>query len=173
MEKKNIKVMISQEEVEKRIRQLAEEMNQLYGEEPLHLICILKGSLFFTCELAKHLTMPVTIDFMQASSYDDGMVSQGVKIRLDLAEEIKGKNVLVVEDIIDTGRTLKKLKEILLERGPKSLKICTLLDKPSRRTEQITADYTGFTIEDCFVVGYGLDYAQEYRNLSYIGIIES
>lgn len=172
MEKNNVKVMISEEKLAVRVRELAEEMNLLYKEEPLHLICILKGSMFFTCDLAKHLTMPVTIDFMQASSYGDYSESQGVKIRVDLAEDIKGKNVLVVEDIIDTGRTLKRIKENLLNRQPKSLKICTLLDKPSRRVEEICADYTGFTIEDYFVVGYGLDYAQKYRNLSYIGMIE-
>ena len=126
------------------------------------------------CELAKKLTVPVTMDFMKASSYGNSTESSGnVKITLDLSEDIKGRNVLIVEDIIDTGRTLKYLKEDLQKREPKSLKICTLLDKPERRTEgQIQADYTGFVIEDKFVVGYGLDYAQEYRNLPYIGVIE-
>lgn len=174
MSQQNVKVMISEEQVEAKIAELAEEFNTLYKGESLHLVGILKGSVFFLCELAKHLTMPVTIDFMKASSYGNSTVSSGnVKITLDLSDDIKERNVLIVEDIIDTGRTLKYLKEDLQKRGPKSLKICTLLDKPERRTEgQIQADYTGFVIEDKFVVGYGLDCAQEYRNLPYIGVIE-
>lgn len=174
MSERNVKVMISEEQVEKKIIELAEQFNTLYKGESLHLVGILKGSVFFLCELAKHLTMPVTLDFMKASSYGNSTESSGnVKITLDLSEDIKGRNVLIVEDIIDTGRTLKYLKEDLQKREPKSLKICTLLDKPERRTEgQIQADYTGFVIEDKFVVGYGLDCAQEYRNLPYIGVIE-
>lgn len=174
MNEEDVKIMIPEEQVKKRIIELAQEFNFLYEGESLHLVGILKGSVFFLCELAKHLTMPVTIDFMKASSYGDGTVSSGkVSITLDLTDDIKGKNVLIVEDIIDTGRTLKFLKEDLQKRGPKSLRICTLLDKPDRRTEEfISADYTGFVIEDKFVVGYGLDYAQKYRNLPYIGIIE-
>lgn len=174
MSERNVKVMISEEQVEKKIIELAEQFNTLYKRESLHLVGILKGSVFFLCELAKHLTMPVTLDFMKASSYGNSTESSGnVKITLDLSEDIKGRNVLIVEDIIDTGRTLKYLKEDLQKREPKSLKICTLLDKPERRTEgQIQADYTGFVIEDKFVVGYGLDCAQEYRNLPYIGVIE-
>lgn len=174
MSKQNVKVMISEEQVEEKIIELAEQFNSLYKGESLHLVGILKGSVFFLCELAKHLTMPVTMDFMKASTYGNSTESSGnVKITLDLSDDIEGRNVLIVEDIIDTGRTLKYLKEDLQKRGPKSLKICTLLDKPERRTEgQIEADYTGFVIEDKFVVGYGLDYAQEYRNLPYIGVIE-
>lgn len=174
MNEEDVKIMIPEEQVQERIIELAQEFNSLYEGESLHLVGILKGSVFFLCELAKHLTMPVTIDFMKASSYGDGTVSSGkVSITLDLTDDIEGKNVLIVEDIIDTGRTLKFLKEDLQKRGPKSLRICTLLDKPSRRTEEfISADYTGFVIEDKFVVGYGLDYAQKYRNLPYIGMIE-
>lgn len=174
MAKEKISVMIAQEEVERRIKELAEELNTLYVGESLCLVCILKGSVMFLAELAKYLTMPVTMDFIQVSSYGDGTVSSGkLNIKLDLSEEIKDKNVLIVEDIIDTGRTLKCLKEMLAEREPKTLRICTLLDKPERRTEgRISADYTGFVIEDKFVVGYGLDYAQKYRNLPYIGVIE-
>ena len=174
MSEQNVKVMISEELVQEKIIELAEQFNSLYKGESLHLVGILKGSVFFLCELAKHLTMPVTMDFMKASSYGNSTESsRNVKITLDLSDDIKGRNVLIVEDIIDTGRTLKYLKEDLQKRGPKSLKICTLLDKPDRRTEgQIQADYTGFVIEDKFVVGYGLDYAQEYRNLPYIGVIE-
>ena len=174
MKEQNVKVMISEEQVEAKIIELAEEFNALYKGESLHLVGILKGSVFFLCELAKHLTMPVTMDFMKASTYGNSTESSGnVKITLDLSDDIKGRNVLIVEDIIDTGRTLKYLKEDLKKREPKSLKICTLLDKPERRTEgQIQAVYTGFVIDDKFVVGYGLDYAQEYRNLPYIGVIE-
>ena len=174
MSEQKIKVMISKEEVTNKIIQMAEVLNKEYKGKSLHLICILKGSVFFMCELAKYLDVPVTVDFMQVSSYGDGMVSSGmIKVKLELSESLEGKDVLIVEDIIDTGRTLKYLKEDLQKRGPKSLKICTLLDKPDRRTEgQIQADYTGFVIENKFVVGYGLDYAQEYRNLPYIGVIE-
>ena len=117
--------------------------------------------------------MPVTMDFMKVSSYGDGTESSGnISIDMDLTASIEGKNVLVVEDIIDTGRTLEKLMKILRERNPKTLTMCTLLDKPSRRTQDIQADYTGFEIDDLFVVGYGLDYAQQYRNLPYIGVIQ-
>lgn len=125
------------------------------------------------CELVKHITVPVTHDFMSASSYGDGTVSSGtIKITKDLDSSIEGKEVLVVEDILDTGRTLHHLLELLRERKPKSLRLCTLLDKPDRRVVDVPVDYTGFTIPDLFVVGYGLDYAQHYRNLPYIGVIE-
>ena len=141
--------------------------------EPVYLVGILKGSVFFMCDLAKYLTMPVTMDFMKVSSYGDGTESSGnISIDMDLTASIEGKNVLIVEDIIDTGRTLEKLMKILGERNPKTLTMCTLLDKPSRRTQDIQADYTGFEIDDLFVVGYGLDYAQQYRNLPYIGVIQ-
>ena len=140
----------------------------------MHLICILKGGVFFTCELAKRLTIPVSLDFMSVSSYGAGKVSSGVvKIIKDLDEPLEDKHVLIVEDIIDSGRTLAYLMEILQQRKPKDIRLCTLLDKPERRVKkQVKVDYTCFTIPDEFVVGYGLDYDQRYRNLPYIGVVE-
>lgn len=169
----NIRVMISEEDVNKKIVELAERINEDYKGEAVHLICILKGSVFFTCELAKRINLPVTIDFMQVSSYGDGTSSSGrVKIVKDLDETVEDKNIIVIEDIIDSGRTLSYLMNLLKTRNPKSIKLCTLLDKPDRRVVDIAVDYTGFEIPDEFVVGYGLDYAQKYRNLPYIGIVE-
>jgi len=135
---------------------------------------VLKGGVFFTCELAKRLTVPVSLDFMSVSSYGDDTKSSGVvRIVKDLDESLKGKEVLIVEDIIDSGRTLSYLIEVLRQRGPESIRLCTLLDKPERRVKkQVKVDYTCFTIPDEFVVGYGLDYAQRYRNLPYIGVVE-
>ena len=137
-------------------------------------ICILKGSVFYTCELAKRITIPVTLDFMSVSSYGSGTVSSGtIKIKKDLDDDIEGLDVIVVEDIIDSGNTLRRLIPMLKERKPASLKITTLLDKPDRReVDDVTVDYVGFEIEDKFVVGYGLDYDQSYRDLPYIGVIE-
>lgn len=169
-----IRVMLSQEEVEKRIKELSEKINEDYAGKSVHLICILKGSIFFTCELAKHITCPVTLDFMSVSSYGNGTESSGrVKIVKDLDENIEDKDVIIVEDIIDSGRTLSYLIDLLNARKPKTLKLCTLLDKPDRRVTDVEVEYTGFKIPDEFVVGYGLDYAQKYRNLPYIGVIES
>lgn len=169
----NIRVLISEEAVDKRIREMAEIINEEYKGKSVHLICILKGSIFFTCELAKRLEIPVTIDFMQVSSYGDGTESTGrVKIAKDLDESVEDKDIIVIEDIIDSGRTLNYLMDILKARNPKSIKLCTLLDKPDRRVVDISVDYTGFCIPDEFVVGYGLDYAQKYRNLPYIGVVE-
>lgn len=166
----SIKVLLSEEEIDQRIREMAKEISKEYEGQELHLLCVLKGGVFFMTELSKHITVPVSIDFMSVSSYGDATVSSGtVRILKDLDESIEGKNVLVVEDIIDSGRTLSYLMELLLNRQPKSLKLCTLLDKPSRREAQVHVDYTGFQIPDKFVVGYGLDYMQMYRNLPYIG----
>ena len=153
-----ISVMISEEEINKRVCE----------------ICILKGSVFYTCELAKRITIPVTLDFMSVSSYGSGTVSSGtIKIKKDLDDDIEGLDVIVVEDIIDSGNTLSRLIPMLKERKPASLKITTLLDKPDRReVDDVTVDYVGFEIEDKFVVGYGLDYDQSYRDLPYIGVIE-
>lgn len=168
-----IRVLLSEEEVTKRIRELSEIISNDYAGKQVHLICVLKGGVFFTCELAKNITVPVSFDFMSVSSYGNDTKSSGVvKIVKDLDESIENKDVLVVEDIIDSGRTLSYLLEILKSRNPKSLKLCTLLDKPDRRVTEVTVDYTGFSIPDEFVVGYGLDYAQKYRNLPYIGIVE-
>lgn len=170
---KHIEVMISEKEINTRICELAEQINKDYAGKELHLIVILKGSVFFACELAKRITVPVTLDFMAVSSYGDGMVSAGkITVKKELDEDIRGKDVLIVEDIIDSGNTLFHLKKLLLARNPESLKIITLLDKPERRTADVQSDYCGFNIPDKFVVGYGLDHAQKYRNLPYIGVVQ-
>ena len=168
-----IRVLVSEEEIEKRILQMAKDISEFYQGEPVHLVSVLKGGVFFTCELAKRLTIPVSIDFMSVSSYGDGTKSSGVvKVIKDLDEAIEGKHVLVVEDIVDSGRTLSYLMDNLKSRKSKSLHLCTLLDKPERRVTDVHVDYTGFEIPDEFVVGYGLDYMQHYRNLPYIGVVE-
>lgn len=168
--KEEITVLIEEEELVARVKELAEQINQDYEGKKLHLICILKGSVFFTCELAKYIKVPVTIDFMSVSSYGNGMSSSGsITINQDLVMGIEDREVLIVEDIVDSGRTLSYLAHMLEKRGPASLKICTLLDKPSCRVNEVNVVYTGFEIEDLFVVGFGLDYAQRYRNLPYIG----
>lgn len=169
-----IRVLLSEEEVNQRINEVAGMINKDYEGKEVHLICILKGGVFFTCELAKRLTVPVSMDFMSVSSYGADTKSSGVvRIIKDLDEPLQDKEVLIVEDIIDSGRTLSYLIEVLKQRGPKSIRLCTLLDKPERRVKkQVHVDYTCFTIPDEFVVGYGLDYAQKYRNLPYIGVVE-
>ena len=169
-----IRVLLSEDEVNKRISEVAAQISRDYQGKEIHLICILKGGVFFTCELAKRLELPVTLDFMSVSSYGNDTKSSGVvRIVKDLDEPLAGKDVLIVEDIIDSGRTLYYLIEVLKQRGPESIRLCTLLDKPERRVKkQVTVDYTCFTIPDEFVVGYGLDYAQKYRNLPYIGVVE-
>ncbi|MBQ7246543.1 MAG: hypoxanthine phosphoribosyltransferase [Lachnospiraceae bacterium] len=169
-----VREYISQEKVEARIQEIADRISAEYAGRQVHIIGILKGSVFFMCELAKRLTIPVTMDFMSCSSYGSGTVSKGVvKLSKDLDEPIEGKNVILVEDIIDSGNTLGYLLEQMTMRKPASLKLCTLLDKPSRRIRKdIKVDYTCFEIEDYFVVGYGLDYDQKYRNLPYVGIVE-
>lgn len=169
----HIRVLLSEEEVDERIREIGEQISKEYEGKELHMICVLKGGVFFMCELAKRITVPVSLDFMAVSSYGGDTKSSGVvKIVKDLDESIQGKDVLVVEDIVDSGRTLSYLMDMLRDRGPKSLQLCTLLDKPDRRVIPVDVNYTGFTIPDEFVVGYGLDYAQKYRNLPYIGIVE-
>ena len=168
-----IRELISEEEVDKRIRELGEEISRDYAGKQIHLICVLKGGVFFMCELAKRITVPVSMDFMCVGSYGDGTKSSGVvRIAKDLDEAIEGKEVLIVEDIIDSGNTLYYLMDVLQKRKPASLRLCTLLDKPERRVKDVKVDYTGFEIPDEFIVGYGLDYAQQYRNLPYIGIVE-
>ena len=167
-----VDVIIDEEKINKRISEMGELISKEYEGKEIHLICVLKGGTFFMCELAKRITVPVSVDFMAVSSYGDGTESSGrVKIVKDLDESIEGKDVLVVEDIIDSGRTLSYLLELLENRKPASLKLCTLLDKPDRRVCPVDVDYTGFEIPDLFVVGYGLDYAQKYRNLPYIGVV--
>ena len=156
----NVKVLVPEEDVAKRIKELGEQISKDYAGKQVHLICVLKGGVFFMCELAKRITVPVSMDFMSVSSYGDGTKSNGVvKIAKDLDESLEGKDVLIVEDIIDSGRTLYYL-------------LCTLLDKPERRVKDVKVDYVGFNIPDEFVVGYGLDYAQRYRNLPFIGVVE-
>lgn len=169
-----IRVLLTEEEVNQRISEVAAKISEDYAGRQVHLICVLKGGVFFTCELAKRLTVPVSLDFMSVSSYGDDTKSSGVvRIVKDLDEPLQGKDVLIVEDIIDSGRTLSYLIEVLRQREPKSIHLCTLLDKPERRVKkQVKVDYTCFSIPDEFVVGYGLDYAQKYRNLPYIGVVE-
>ena len=168
-----INVLIPEETVDAKIKEIGEQISKDYAGKEVHLICILKGGVFFTCELAKRITSPVEIEFMSVSSYGSGTSSSGVvRIVNDLGTSIEGKNVLVIEDIIDSGRTLSYLLENLKTRNPKTLRLCTLLDKPDRRVVDVNVDYVGFVIPDEFVVGFGLDYAQKYRNLPYIGSVE-
>ena len=168
-----ISVLIKEEDIYKRLDEMATQISEEYAGKTVHLVCILKGSVFVTTELAKRLTIPATFDFMSVSSYGDGTESTGrVKIVKDLDESIAGRDVIVIEDIVDTGRTLAYLMDLLAVRKPASLKLCSLLDKPERRVVEVNADYVGFTIPDAFVVGFGLDYAQRYRNLPYIGVVE-
>ena len=169
----SIRVMISEDEVQKRIRELGAEITREYAGKQVHMICVLKGGAFFLVELAKRVDLDVSIDFMSVSSYGGGTTSSGiVRILKDLDDTIENKDVLIVEDIIDSGRTLAYLYEILGKRKPKSIRICTLLDKPSRREIDVPVDYVGFSIPDEFVVGFGLDFDQKYRNLPFIGVVE-
>ncbi|CCY58310.1 hypoxanthine phosphoribosyltransferase [Clostridium sp. CAG:632] len=168
-----ISVFISEEALETRIQEMADKINRDYAGKTVHLIGILKGSVFFVCELAKRLTIPATLDFMSVSSYGSETKTSGrVKISKDLDESIEGRHVIVVEDIIDSGNTLSYLLRILSERQPESIRLITLLNKPDRREKEVEVDDSGFVIPDVFVVGYGLDYAQKYRNLPYIGVVE-
>lgn len=168
-----IEVLLSEEEVNARIREIGEQISKDYAGKNIHLICVLKGASFFMCELAKRITVPVSIDFMSLSSYGEATESAGVvKVVKDLEEPIENKHVLIVEDIVDTGRSLSYLLKLLKDRKAADVKICVLLDKPDRRVVDIEADYTGFKIPDEFVVGYGLDYAQRHRNLPYIGVVK-
>lgn len=166
-----IKTLLTREEVEKRIKELAKEIEKDYCGKDLLVIGLLKGSIMFMSDLIKEMDLPVMIDFMSVSSYS-GTTSTGVINVLKYTDiSVKDKDVLIVEDIIDTGLTLSHVKKLLEDRGAKSLKICTLLDKPSRRTIEMKGDYVGFEIPDEFVVGYGLDYDQHHRNLPYVGIV--
>ncbi len=152
---------------------MGEKISEDYAGKQIHLICILKGGVFFMCELAKRITVPVSMDFMCVGSYGDGTKSSGVvRIAKDLDESIENKEVLIVEDIVDSGNTLYYLMDVLKKRNPAGMRLCTLLDKPDRRVKDVKADYLGFEIPDEFVVGYGLDYAQKYRNLPFIGVVE-
>ena len=166
-------ILLSEEEIKKRVKELAGELSRDYNGETVMFLGILKGSLVFMADLMREMSIDVTIDFMAVSSYGTSTKSSGiVRILKDLDTDIEGKNVIIIEDIIDTGTTLKYLYEYLKSRGPKDLKICCLLDKPERRKADIYADYAGYSIPDAFVVGYGLDYSEKYRNLPYIGILK-
>jgi len=168
-----IKVLLYEEEVDSKIKEIGEQISKDYEGRQVHLVCVLKGGSFFMCELAKRITVPVSLDFMSVSSYGSDTKSSGVvRIVKDLDEPLKGKDVIVIEDIVDSGHTLSYLLEMLKNREPASLRLCTLLDKPERRVADVHVDYTGFQIPDEFVVGYGLDYDQKYRNLPYIGVVE-
>ncbi len=169
-----VEVLLSEAEVNKRIADIGAQISKDYEGKTVHLICVLKGGAPFMCELAKRITCSVSLDFMSVSSYGSGTSSSGVvKIVKDLDEPLEGKDVIIVEDIIDSGRTLSHLLEIFKQRNPNSVRLCTLLDKPERRVvESVKVDYVGFNIPDEFVVGYGLDYDQKYRNLPYIGVVK-
>ena len=172
MEQK-IDVMIDEAAVEARIAEIAQQLSKEYEGKTIHIIGVLKGSVFFMCELAKRLTVPVTMDFMSVSSYGNDTKSSGVvKMIKDLDESIEGRDVVLIEDIMDSGRTLSYLINILKERKPASFKVVTLLDKPDRRVVELEPDITGFVIPDRFVVGYGLDFNERYRQLPYIGILK-
>lgn len=167
------RVLYSEEDIQQKVAELGSLISKDYQDREIFAVCLLKGSIIFLSDLIRHISVPVQIDVMRASSYGESTESSGsVKILQDLDTDISGKDVLIIEDIVDTGRTLRKTFDLLAFRNPKSLKICSFLDKPSRRIESISIDYTGFTIPDHFVVGYGLDYAEHYRQLPYIGILE-
>lgn len=169
-----IRELISREKYEARVKELGQIISREYKGKDIHMICVLKGGVFFMCDLARAVENPVTMDFMSVSSYGAGTSSSGiVKITKDLDQSVEGKDVLVVEDIIDSGRTLSYLMGWLQDRKPNSIRLCTLLDKPDRRVvDDVKVNYTGFVIPDEFVVGCGLDYDQRYRNLPYIGIVQ-
>ena len=165
-------VMLSERKIAKRVKELAAQMDKLYGGRKPVVVCILKGSVLFFTDLIRHMKTPLTIDFMAVSSYGSGTTSGELKIKQDLSTDITGRDVLIVEDIIDSGNTLYNLKKLLNSRSPASVNIVTLLDKPARREVPMEPEYTGFVIEDEFVIGYGLDYDEEYRNLPYVGVLK-
>ncbi len=168
-----VKVLISEQQLQQKVKELAKAITNDYQGKNLMLICVLKGGVMFATDLMKNITIPVKIDFMAISSYGMSTTTSGVvRILKDLEAEVAGKDLLIVEDIVDSGLTLKYLKEMLLSRKPNSLKVCTILDKPEGRQVEVKADYVGFNIPDKFVVGYGLDYAEKYRNLPFIGILK-
>lgn len=167
-----IKTLISEEELQKRVKELAKQIYEDYNKQNLTFICILKGSVFFTVDLAKNIPSDVKLEFIRVSSYHGTESTGKIELKLDLKEDIEGKDIIIIEDIVDTGRTLTYLKEHLKTKNPKSLKICTLLDKKERRVCEIEPEYVGFNIPDKFVLGYGLDVDESYRNLPYIGYIE-
>ena len=174
LDTKNAEILFSEEQLQARVKELGAQIAKDYEGEDLLLVGILKGSVPFMADLMRAIPLEgLTIDFMQVSSYGGGTTTSGqIKISKDLGTHIEGKNVLIVQDIVDTGLTLRNLKQLLLARNPKSLKICTIMDKPSRRRVELVPDYRGFEVDDLFIVGYGLDYDQLYRNLPYISWIK-
>ena len=167
------RVLYTEEELKRRVRELAEEITRDYEGKEVVLASVLRGSYIFMADLTRAIDLPITVDFMVVSSYGAGTTSSGqVEIKKDLSDSIEGKHLIIVEDILDSGNTLYYLMDVLRVRKPASIKICTLMDKPERRAKPITADYSGFTIPDAFVVGYGLDYDEKYRNLPYVGILK-
>ena len=166
-------LLVPEQEIKEIVKNLSEKINNDYGEEELTVIVILRGSMIFASDLVRELKMPVCIEFMRVSSYGAGTSSSGfINIKQDVECDVEGKNILIIEDIIDSGNTLYKLKEVLMERKPKTCRICTLLDKPERRVTDVTVEYQGKIIPDEFAVGYGLDYNEQYRNLKYIGVLK-
>lgn len=173
MHKDLCKILITGEEIAKRVKELAQQITKDYEGEEVLIVGILRGAVVFYADLVKEIDLDLRFDFMSVSSYGAGTVSSGeIKIVKDISQPIAGLNVIVVEDIIDTGNTLKSLKNLLLTRNPKSLKICSLLDKPSRRKVELEGDYVGFVVPDEFVVGYGLDYQERYRNIPDVGVLK-
>lgn len=169
----HIRVMISREHIQKRIREMARQIRRDFPDEPLHLVAVLKGSVFFLTDLARQIPGNISIDFIAVSSYGDSTHSSGeVKLTRDLDSSIEGKTVILVEDILDTGMTMRYLLRVFEQRKPKRLLIAVLLDKPGRRLTTVRADYVGFTIPNEFVVGYGLDYAERYRNIPDVGVLK-
>ena len=166
-------ILYTEEELRSRVRELGGQITADYaGREPL-LISVLRGSYIFMADLTRAIHLNVSVDFMSVSSYGSGTASSGqVEIKKDLSDSIKGKDLIIVEDILDSGNTLYYLLDVLRARKPASIRICTLLDKPERRAKPITVDYVGFTVPDAFIVGYGLDYAEKYRNLPYVGVLK-
>ncbi|MBO5003098.1 hypoxanthine phosphoribosyltransferase [Methanocorpusculaceae archaeon] len=170
--KDTIDVLLSEDVINTRIRELAAQIDADYAGESVTLLCTLKGAVFFACELAKRITIPVFMEFIQTASYEGTQSTGTVSMKLDIPEEdVAGKHLIIIEDVIDTGRTLSVVKEMMLKRNPASLKVCTLLDKHECRVVPFEGDYIGFTIGNEFVVGYGLDFDQKYRNLPYVGVI--
>ncbi len=167
------KILLTREELDSAARRLGEKITADYSGKNLLVIGVLKGSVYFLTDLTRYIDLPCNIDFVRASSYGSGTVSSGeIRITNDTYSDLSGYDVLLVEDILDTGRTLMHIRNMLLERNPVSIRVATLLDKPARRAVDITADYVGVEVPDAFVVGYGLDYNQLYRNLPYIGILK-
>lgn len=170
---KNLKVLITEEKLNERITEIANQMHEEYGDKEITFICILKGSIFFTVELSKRIPNDINFEFIRVSSYRGTDTTGIIEMKVDLQGDIKGKDVIVIEDIVDTGRTLAYLKEYLKSKEPNSLKICSLLDKKERRVVEMEADYVGFDIPDKFVVGYGLDVDEKFRNLPFIGYFDN